>query len=257
MGRLKIYIKTKKKQKKNKNMNKNFSMLFLANAFVAPSAAWFLSTTFNFGPFANFLLAVCVFGLLFFNALAAFAPKELNLTTESRVPTFLFVLLIVGGLLTPITSMTKLYNQSVSLTNQYKQKLNERVGFYNTMYVTYAEKNKITNVNKEAFIEIAKILMENRKDGANLSWKWVQENQPVPFSEFSAFYKDLSAYVETQRTGFFALEKECQSLMTKHNTMLQTFPNNVYNIVLNRPMLEYKYGVLSQKTIDTFKTGIE
>ncbi len=118
-------------------------------------------------------------------------------------------------------------------------------------------KDKVAKINKETFIQVATIIMENRKDGDNLSWKWVQENQRIPFEEFTSFYKDLSGFIETQRQGYFNLEKECQSIATANNMLLDSFPNNVYNIVLRRPYIKYEYGFTSEITDRIFATKKE
>ena len=99
--------------------------------------------------------------------------------------------------------------------------------------------------------------MEGRADGKNTSWKWVQENQPVPFSEFTRFYADLSQYVETKRNGYQDLEKRSQQIAQSNNTLLDTLPNNLYNKVLGLPHIDYKPGFTSKETQEVFSSGIE
>lgn len=238
-------------------MNKNYFMLFLATLLIAPSTGYFVSTLFEFSPFVNFILGVTIFGTIFFSALATFMPKELNLTPDSKPSVFLFLLIIFFGLSQFVINTVRFYNESVKITNQFNQKMNERLGFYNTMYLIYTQKTEMANVNKQTFIEVAKILMDGRKDGQNLSWKWVQENQPVPFAEFTHFYNQISEYVEKQRNGFFSLEKECMSLATAHDNLLQSFPNNMYNLFVNRKRLLHTYSILSEKAIQSYQTKLE
>jgi hypothetical protein len=153
--------------------------------------------------------------------------------------------------------MIDLYNTSISYRTAYDQKVQEKEGFADKMWSTYLQKEKITGISKDVFIEVTKIIMENRKDGANLTWKWLQENQQIPYGEFTKFYSDLSLFVATQREGYFEIEKQCQEISRANNAMLETFPNNLYNKILKIKRIDFKYGFLSEKTATTFKTGVE
>lgn len=53
------------------------------------------------------------------------------------------------------------------------------------------------------------IHMEGRHDGAQVTWKWLQENQNIPYSEFTKFYGDLSGFVNGQREEYYKLEEAC------------------------------------------------
>ena len=64
-------------------------------------------------------------------------------------------------------------------------------GYYNI----FIDKSKNANINKETFIEVTNIVMSARKDSQNLAWKWNQENQNIPFEEFTYFYKELSSFI--------------------------------------------------------------
>jgi hypothetical protein len=171
-------------------------------------------------------------------------------------------ILLFGGLVYLGYKITKqsivIYNTSKIYVNKYDQKTKERLGYYDNMWKTYSTKNSIAGVNKDIFIEVAKIQMEPRKDGASVAWKWVSENSQIPYHEFTAFYKDLSSFIETQRGGYYALEKACQEIATQHNMLIDTFPNNMYNkYFVKRPKIEYEYGFLSDSTNKVFKSGKE
>lgn len=99
--------------------------------------------------------------------------------------------------------------------------------------------------------------MENRKDGANLTWKWIHENQNIDYNEFTKFYSELSAFITKQRAGYFAIEKECQSISNQNNTMLDTFPNNLYNKFLKCNRIKFEYGFTSDSTENVFKSKKE
>jgi hypothetical protein len=179
-----------------------------------------------------------------------------------RLPKFKFaivlIVVILGYICYKIASNgAVIYNKSIVYTRAYEAKTQAKAGFYDKLWKTYLQKEKITNLNKETFIEVSRVIMENRKDGQSVTWKWVQENQNIPYNEFVDFYRDLSHFIEAQREAYYALEVECQSIAYQHNTLLDTFPNNFYNRIIGRPHLEFKYGFLSDSTIKVFNTGKE
>lgn len=156
-----------------------------------------------------------------------------------------------------IEPMSTIYNESIKYNKQYDQKTMERKGYYDKLWKTFTQKEKITNLNKDVFIQVAKIQMENRKDGQNITWKWVQENTPIPYSEFTKFYSDLSTFIETQREGYYQLETQCQTISTAHNLLIDTFPNNIYNSILKIKRINFEYGFLSDSTNSIFSTKKE
>ena len=85
-----------------------------------------------------------------------------------------------------------------------------------------------------------------------MSWKWLQENQPIPYNEFTIFYADLSRFIHSQREGYFALEKECIAIVNKHNILIKMFPNIMYNKLLNIDEIKYEVGFISDKTETVF-----
>ena len=149
------------------------------------------------------------------------------------------------------------YNQNVTYSHALNQKVKEKKGFFDKMWKTYSTKEKITNMDKDMFIQVTKIIMENRKDGQNVTWKWMQENQQIPYDQFTRFYVDLSNFIESQREGYFNLEKECQTIAAANNIMLDTFPNNLYNKVMKCPHLVAEYGFTSDHTEQVFKSKKE
>jgi len=150
-----------------------------------------------------------------------------------------------------------MYNTSKKYHNTYQQKVEEKQGFYDKLWKTYLQKEKITNINKETFLQVTKIIMENRKDGQNITWKWVHENQQIPYEQFTVFYADLSDFIASQREGYFNIEKTCQTIANQNNTLLDTFPNNVYNRMLKLQRINFEYGFLSDSTDNVFASKKE
>jgi len=159
---------------------------------------------------------------------------------------------LFGFLKSIVIDCKNVYNKSKMYHNTYTQKVEEKKGFYDKLWKTYLQKEKITNVNKETFIQVTKIIMENRKDGEKVTWKWIQENQQIPYDEFTKFYADLSNFITSQREGYFNIEKECQVLANQNNTLLDTFPNNFYNKILKCERIKFEYGITSDSTENVF-----
>lgn len=171
--------------------------------------------------------------------------------------TLLFLLLVIVLGSRVYEDSKSIYNQSVLYQNQYTQVGQEKETYYDNMWKSYKLKENIVIDNKATFIEVTKMIMDGRRDGSNLTWKWLQENQPIPYSEFTKFYADLSSFVESQRAGYLALEVKSQGIARDNNTMLDCVPNNIYNKFLNRSHIDYKPGFTSSKTIQVFKSGLE
>lgn len=170
----------------------------------------------------------------------------------------IFILWFLYNMINPLyTQSIKIYNKSKIYQNSYTQKVQEKEGFYDKLWKTYLTKEKITNVNKETFLQVSRIIMENRKDGQDITWKWVQENQQIPYEEFTKFYADLSNFITSQREGYFNIEKECQVIANNNNTLLDTFPNNILNRFLECKRIKFEYGLLSDSTSNVFKTKKE
>lgn len=153
--------------------------------------------------------------------------------------------------------MKGIYNQSVTYYKEYDQKTQELHVFYDNMWKTSIQKMNILNLSKETCLELTRTIFENRRDGANVAWKWLQENQPVPYNEFTKFYSNLSDFIETKRNDYTAIEIERQQIAQAHNILISTFPNNLYNGLLNRKPIVYEYGFLSDSTNSVFSSKRE
>jgi len=187
-------------------------------------------------------------------------PLEINFNFKKFLTWFIVIICAIGLINFTFNvgvDCSKMYNTSKMYHNDYIQKTQEKAGFYDKMWKTYYTKDKITNINKETFLQVTKIIMENRADGQSITWKWVHENQQIPYEEFTKFYADLSAFIEAQREGYFGIEKACQDIASKHNTLLDTFPNNIYNKMLNCERIKFEYGFTSDQTEEVFRSKKE
>lgn len=165
----------------------------------------------------------------------------------------LSIAFVFGTLKSLITPAVDIYNKSKVLSLSLDQKIQYQITNYDGYYLAFSDKQQNAGINKDTFIEVTNIIMSNRKDGQNVAWKWMQENQQIPYSEFTIFYKELSSFISERYSDNMRIEGEKQQLVQEHNTMLQTFPNNLYNRFLKIDPLVYKFGYVSEKTKETFK----
>lgn len=219
----------------------------------------------NFGPIhflTNAIISLIVFGSItsipiILSEYEGFDEnKEVKVNKKKYLTIFILIILAIGGynLGSNIANdVITLHNTSISYKNNFKQKTEERLGFYDKLWKTYLQKNQVADLNKSTFIEVTKIIMNGRSDGTNVSWKMVRENQQIPYDQFSAFYSDLSDFVQTQREAYYNLEKECMTIANKNNVMIDTFPNNIYNKFLNIEKINHEYGFTSKKTKKVFE----
>lgn len=145
-----------------------------------------------------------------------------------------------------------LYNTTVDLKLQETAKTQELVSTYDAEYLSFVEQYKLTNVNKDAFIQVTNIVMSNRKDGKNVAWKWMQENQPIPYEQFTSFYAQLIQFTQERFNILLSIEKSRQNIVLQHNKLITTFPNTIYNRYLKIKPLEYKFGYVSDSTKKLF-----
>lgn len=159
---------------------------------------------------------------------------------------------IFSGIKSGYTSFTSIYNQSVNYKLEYKSVEQNQVTSFDNDYLAFKEKYNIADVSKETFLNVTSIIMSARTDGQNLSWKWVHENQNIPYEEFTSFYKDLSSFTAERYAKNSAIETNKQTIAKNHNALLNTFPGVIYNYFLEIKPLEYKEGFISTYSKEVF-----
>lgn len=150
------------------------------------------------------------------------------------------------------TGSTNLYNNHVTLEQNYQQVGEDQVATYQANYLSFQQQFDVASINKEAFVVVTDIIMSNRHDGQQLAWKWVSENQQIPYSEFTDFYKQLTAFTQSQYNEYLQLERRKQSIVNQHNQNIRLFPNNIYNWWLKIKPLHYKQGFVTDSTRKLF-----
>ena len=169
-----------------------------------------------------------------------------------KIGLFAFFIVFIYHIFGFVKDSKKMYNKSIIYQNDYIQTVQEKQGFYENLWNSWAEQKMITSLSKDTFIEVSKIIMENRKDGEKVAWKWLQETKQISFSEFSDFYSKLSEFIRSERQSYFKIEMRCQDIANKNNTLLDTFPNNMYNKVIGCKRINFEYGFAGEKKTNIF-----
>ncbi len=150
------------------------------------------------------------------------------------------------------TSTIRLYNGTKELQLSYKKAAQEQISNYDGYYLAFIDKQSISNINKETFIEVTNIIMSNRKDGQSVAWKWTHENQNIPYEEFTLFYKELSSFTSERYADNMKIERSKQDITQRHNLLIEMYPNNIINKFLKINQLTYKEGYISENTKSKF-----
>lgn len=173
-----------------------------------------------------------------------------KLPIQIKILVYIVITVLIVKTISPLVTI---YNSTTELRLSYNKEVQTQLTNYDGYYLAFIDKQDNAKVNKETFLEVTNIIMSNRKDGQNLAWKWNTENQNIPYNEFSDFYKELSSFISVRYEDNMIIERKKQEIVQKHNTILVTFPGNVYNKLLNIPQLKYKFGYVSRKTKKRFK----
>lgn len=255
-------------------MNKNYFKLLLFIALVYPPVFFLLGTEILFpngsGPgFLHFFYyAVTVVGYVISIGMLSsctwqpqavdFADVDNNSKPPKKyvVGIIAILLLILGSVV--YKKSVFINNASISYVNAFEQKTQEKPGAYDELWKTSKQMLGLADTAKNAFIDVVRIQYNARVDGQAVTWKWVHENTNVDHEQFLKFYSNLSDFIRDKRAEYRQLEKEALTISKQHNLLIDTFPNNIYNsIILHRPHLTYKYGLLSDSTNQVFSTGVE
>ena len=176
-----------------------------------------------------------------------FIPKQLKIVIG------LIILLFVYSFCKMIyTTTTTFYNTEKSYQLEYTQIEQDQLTTFDNNWLIFKDKSNIANLNKETFIKVTEIIMSNRKDGQNVAWKWLHENQNIDYNEFTKFYSDLSNFTQERYKENISLERNKQKIAKLHNFLIQTFPGVIYNHFFKFKKLEYKEGFVTQETKTLF-----
>lgn len=173
----------------------------------------------------------------------------MKLPKQIKILIGLIILLFIYSFVKMIyDTTTNFYNTEKLYQLDYAQLEQDQFTTFDNNYLIFTNKSNIANINKETFITVTEIIMSNRKDGQNIAWKWVRENQQINYNEFTKFYVDLSNFTLERYKENNSIERRKQEIAKQHNFLIQTFPGIIYNYFFKFKKLEYKEGFITNET---------
>lgn len=145
-------------------------------------------------------------------------------------------------------NVTTFYNTEKSYQLNYAQLEQNQITTFDNNFLIFEEKYGIADINKETFVKVTEIIMSSRKDGQNVAWKWMHENQQIDYNEFTKFYTDLSNFTAERYKENNSIERQKQEIAKMHNFLISTFPGIIYNYFFKFEKLQYKEGFISNET---------
>lgn len=164
----------------------------------------------------------------------------------------LVVAVVLGGSL--ISTGVSLYNQEVALKNQIEAKQTENKANFDNMWKKIKQATNVSDDYKNGLAEVVKAYTEGRKDTSeNMLMKWGAEAVP---NFDSSVYKQLMNIIVASRDDFTLNQKELLDLNREHDTLLDTFPNNIFYRIMGVQKIKVT-TVTSTRTEETFNTGLD
>ena len=145
-----------------------------------------------------------------------------------------------------------LYNQELVLRKQITAKQLDNTSQFDNMWKKIKQSTNVTDKYKDGLKEVLAVYTDGRSEGSeNMLMKWGAEAVP---NFDSSIYKQLNNIIVASRDDFTMKQKELIDLKREHDTLISTFPNNLYYRVLGVTPIDVKV-VTSTKTEQTFETG--
>lgn len=144
-----------------------------------------------------------------------------------------------------------LYNQEIRLRNQIEAKQTENMSNFDNMWKKIKQSANVADKYKEGLREVLESYTYGRSDKSeNMLMKWGAEAVP---NFDSSIYKQLNNIIVSSRDDFTMNQKELIDLKRAHDSLLNTFPNNIYFKILKTKTIEIKV-ITSTKTETVFET---
>lgn len=175
----------------------------------------------------------------------------MNTTKYLTIGVLTFVGMLVIGM---FSSCINLYNQEVQLRNQIEAKQTENRSNFDNMWKKIKQATNVSDKYKDGLQEVMLAYTTGRQDKSDkMLMKWGAEAVP---NFDSSLYKQLMNIVVSSRDDFTMNQKELIDLNRTHDTLLSTFPNNMFFSMLGIKKINIQV-VTSTKTEETFKTGLD
>lgn len=147
-----------------------------------------------------------------------------------------------------------LYNTEIALRNTITAKQTENKTQFDNMWKKIKQAADVSDKYKDGLQEVLSAYVQGRKkESDQLLMDWTKEAIPT-FD--SSIYKQLNNIVVSSRDDFTMNQKELIDMNREHDTLIDTFPNNIYFKIMHIGKINIQI-ITSTKTEETFNTGKE
>lgn len=145
----------------------------------------------------------------------------------------ILIVLIIQAVFVVVPYTISTFNEQKDIRNSYSQKVQEKEVIMNEFTSCLTSSLNISNSNAEYFKENIQSIMENRKDGDKLMWKWVTEVNPnANFNEVSEMFQHMQSLYLEKRSSIIAINKTLFELEKRDANLRTMFPSNmIINLV--------------------------
>lgn len=145
----------------------------------------------------------------------------------------ILIVLIIQAVFVVVPYTISTFNEQKDIRNSYNQKVQEKEVIMNEFTSCLTSSLNISNSNAEYFKENIQSIMENRKDGDKLMWKWVTEVNPnANFNEVSEMFQHMQSLYLEKRSSIIAINKTLFELEKRDANLRTMFPSNmIINLV--------------------------
>lgn len=162
--------------------------------------------------------------------------NKIKVSWKKLVWLIIAVLVIFSGYKATKYSLTEgvaVYNEQKDIRNTYEQKVQERNIMMSEFMDCLTSSLKVSETNANYFKENIQSIMENRKDGDKLMWKWVTEVNPnANFNEVSEMFQHMQSLYLEKRSSIIAINKVLFELEKRDANIRTMFPSNmIINLV--------------------------
>jgi hypothetical protein len=124
------------------------------------------------------------------------------------------------------------------------------------MYKVLSNKLQVAKINDTSYYKNLLAVTINRKDGEQIMWKWVKENNAnMNFNEVSALYNNIMVSIDNERLQLFSIEKELQTCKYNYEILHNQFPSKMY-LYYQKTTLDY-LPISSSESKIINKTGVD
>lgn len=153
--------------------------------------------------------------------------NKIKVSWKKLVWLIIAILVIFSGYKATKYSLT----EGVAVYNE--QKVQERNIMMSEFMDCLTSSLKVSETNANYFKENIQSIMENRKDGDKLMWKWVTEVNPnANFNEVSEMFQHMQSLYLEKRSSIIAINKVLFELEKRDANLRTMFPSNmIINLV--------------------------